>query len=91
MIINNYILDFERLNELTSNKNDNPTEGYTGTFFYGISKKILKKYLDVFIGELKVSEDETKHIIDTLVYNRILIHKSIIRENRIDEILDEQV
>ena len=88
--MNKYIIDFERINELTSHNNDNPQDGYSGTFCYSISKKILKKYMDIFMGETKVNEDAFEHIIDTLLYNGILVHKSTIRDNKISEILDEQ-
>ena len=44
MKIENFVIDFDRINELSSTKYDNPNEGYTGTYHFAVSRKILKEY-----------------------------------------------
>lgn len=38
---NNYIIDFERLNQLTTHNNDSPNNSTLGPYMYGITRKIL--------------------------------------------------
>ena len=88
----NYIIDFERVNELTTTKQDNPKEGYSGTYQYGICRKMISMYLEIYHGD-KVSNEcrniNMDTIIDTLVYNRILITKGQLREEKINTILND--
>jgi hypothetical protein len=94
MKIVDFIIDFDRINELSSTKDDNPTEGYTGTYHFAISRKIVKQYLDIFLGETQMSkqkhEEMLPHVVNTLIYNRVLIHAGTIREDRINQILEEE-
>jgi hypothetical protein len=85
----NYIIDFERVNELTTTKEDKPDEGYAGVYQYGVCRKIIKEYLMIYNGEMKPKGIEFESVIDTLVYNRILINKAILREDRINKILND--
>ena len=84
----NYIIDFERVNELTTTKEDNPNEGYAGVYPYGICRTMIKEYLMIYHGEKK-STISYESVIDTLVYNRILITKGQLREEKIDNILND--
>lgn len=94
---NDYIIDFERVNKLTTHPNDNPNSGgaFAATFMYGISRKILKDYLEIFatynkIGARpgKVSDEDYLKACEVLHFNKILINKADIRDNKIDEVLD---
>lgn len=89
-----YVIDFLKVNELTVHPNDNPnTTGYIpGTFCYNISRKMIREYLDIYReypGTNKISEKKYLDAVSQLVFNKILISKSDIRERRIDEIIEK--
>lgn len=91
-----YVIDFERLNELTSHPNDNPnTGGYqsSGTFVFSTTRKIIKEYLEIYsgvlIGKAPALGSNFDAIVDTLLYNKILLSESDLRDNKIKSILDE--
>ena len=94
MRLEDFIIDFDRVNELSSTKDDNPNEGHVGTYHFAISRKIVKQYLDIFVGDGQMSkskhEEILPHVINTLIYNRILIHKATLRDNKIDKILEDE-
>jgi len=82
MKINDFIIDFDRVNELSSTKNDS-NEGYNGTYHFAISRKLIKEYLDIlFDSKYRKNDDMMEHIINTLIYNR--------RKDRIEEILEDE-
>lgn len=84
----NYIIDFERINILTSHPTDvDIPKDILRTTTYSISKKIVKDYLDVFLSGRYKTDDIKSHVIDTLRYNKILITKSDIREDKLKEII----
>jgi len=91
MKINDFIIDFDRVNELSSTKSDSD-EGYNGTYHFAVSRKLIKEYLDVLFGDSKLrkNDDMVEHIINTLIYNRILVHAATIRKDRIEEILEDE-
>lgn len=91
------IIDFERINKLTSTENDKPTEGYSGLYNFSISRKIIKEYVELFCqyygyekrGDLRtVTDKELNHVVETLKYNGILIDKPTIRDRKINDILE---
>lgn len=89
----NYIIDFERINKLSTHPNDHLSEkSLEGALFtYGITRKTIKEYLEVYHNygtKRNLSDSEYKRlqmVIDTLEYNRILIDK---RDHKIGEILE---
>ena len=87
----NYIIDFDRVNQLTSHPNDtiNTSGGYGQPFIYSVSRKIIKSYLDIYLGEgnKAFTNSEWDQIIDTLHFNKILVSKSDIRDGKIEKIL----
>lgn len=99
-----YIIDFERVNQLTTHPNDDPSKsvGYSTPFVYSISRKLLKEYLEIYAGHdpyesykvgnrtRKVTQEEYKNIIETLKYNKILITSADVRNEKINTILDEK-
>ena len=92
-----YVIDFERLNELTTSIYDDPNDQSSpfsnGKFAYSTSKSIIKDYIDYFKrleDDFKL-KDKTNHVINTLEYNGILIHKSTIRDKKINQVLDENI
>jgi hypothetical protein len=93
-----YIIDFERVNQLTTTIYDDPNDKSSpfsdGKFAFSVSRKYIREYLDKFISmsERNTSKDNSEHIINTLVYNGILIDKATIRDRKIENILgDEKV
>jgi hypothetical protein len=47
--IEDWVIDFDRVNELTTTSKDSPDAGHTGTYYFSTSKKIVKDYVDKFI------------------------------------------
>ena len=88
-----YIIDFERVNKLTTSIYDDPNDKSNpfsdGKFAFSVSRKIIREYLENFnsMSERNTNEDKMNHIINTLEYNGILIHKSTIRDQKIEELL----
>lgn len=99
-----YIIDFERVNQLTAHPNDDPSKssGFAAPFTYSISRKILKEYLEIYIGynpseSYKIGNrtrtvpiEQYNNIIETLKHNKILISSADIRNEKINSILDEE-
>lgn len=98
---NNYIIDFERLNQLTTHNNDSPNNSTLGpSYMYGITRKILKEYMDIYVGYdpsktykagnrvTTVSLEQYLNIVETLKHNRILITPADIRDKKINQVLD---
>lgn len=99
-----YIIDFERVNQLTAHPNDDPSKsgGFAAPFTYSISRKILKEYLEIYIGynpseSYKIGNrtrtvpiEQYNNIIETLKHNKILISSADIRDKKINSILDEE-
>ena len=88
-----YIIDLERINELTSSQYDDPkginqplNQPYS---LHSISKYIIKQYLEIYMNKDSRHSDKSKLIeaIETLEYNKILISKSTIRDNTINQLL----
>jgi hypothetical protein len=98
-----YIIDFERVNELTAHPNDDPskTNGYATPFTYAISRKLLKEYIDIYVGydpsevykmgnkQRRVEPDQYENIVNTLKYNKVLISSADIRDKKIDKVLEK--
>lgn len=82
----NYIIDFERINQLTSHANDMPSAGYTPTYSYSHTRKLLKEYLELY-SSIKITDERYQHIVDTLVYNKILLRREDIRDGKINELI----
>ena len=94
----NYIIDFERVNQLTTHLKDKEVDGPMGNTVlspHGVSRKIIKDYLEIYhtfvSNKLKgrvtsdVSEERFNMIVDTLLYNGILVDK---RDKRIEQVLN---
>ena len=91
---NDYIIDFDRVNQLTTSIYDDPNDQSSpfvvGKFAFSVSRKIIKDYIEVFqsVSERNKASDKIEHIVNTLEYNGILIHKSTIRDKKINQILE---
>ena len=92
---NDYIIDFNRVNQLTTSIYDDPNDksnSFVGKFAYSVSRKVIKEYIDMFqsfSGSTRSTTiDKIEQIVNTLEYNGILIHKSTIRDKKINNILE---
>jgi hypothetical protein len=96
MLKKDYIIDFERVNQLTSSIYDDPNDKSspfsTGKFAFSVSRKIISNYLEQFSSiHIKTKiDDKILHVIETLEYNGILVSKSTLRDNKINKILENE-
>jgi hypothetical protein len=90
-----YVIDFERINQLTTSIYDDPTDKSNpftnGKFAFSSSRKIIIDYIEKFrsLQSRDIPDDRMQHVIDTLEYNGILISKAKIRDNKISKIINE--
>lgn len=89
-----YIIDFDRVNELTtivySERVKQSSAFSDGNIGYTLSRKIISDFLNKFTqSKSSTTDEEMNFIIETLVYNKILITKADIRDTKIDKVLDE--
>jgi hypothetical protein len=89
-----YIIDLERINQLTSSQYDDPkginqplNQPYS---LHSISKNIIKQCIEIYFNKDSRHSDKSKLIeaIETLEYNKILISKSTIRDTKINDIIE---
>jgi len=91
-----YIIDLERINQLTSHPADAVAlNQYTQSPVYSITKGLIKKYLEIFESRnfksnrvATHSEEDIKEAILILRYNKILISEADMRDKKIIEILE---
>lgn len=83
-----YIIDFERVNQLTAHPNDTANQtGYQPVFIHGVSRSIIKDYLKEYTDSTIKGKSINPSIIKTLIWNKILIGKAEIRDKKIEDIL----
>lgn len=81
----NYIIDFERINQLTAHPSDAP--GQMGPLLhYKISRKYIDMYLEVYYRGEKNGK-KYDEAVNTLLYNKILID---LRDQKIEKILQDE-
>lgn len=92
---NDYVIDFDRVNELTSHKNDTgSTNGLGSVFMYNPSRKIIKDYLDIYTSYnginnyrgSRITHDDYNRACEVLNYNKILLSRSDLRDTKINDI-----
>jgi len=90
-----YVIDFDRINELCVHPNDDPKGGISGIFVNSLNRQIIKEYLNIYTDSVtshgnirkKHSEVTLIEVIETLHFNRILVSKADIRDCKINEVL----
>lgn len=72
-----YVIDFKKLNELSINDS---------------IAKLYAKYLDIYlrVSDLPIRPKQINVTIKSLIYNKILINKADIRNEKIENLLDEK-
>jgi hypothetical protein len=94
-----YIIDFERINELTAHPKDDPDSGYAPFYTYNTTRNLIKQYMEVYQSyrntsgrgrSLRGKEECEKYeeAVEILHFNKILISKSDMRDSKIDELLN---
>lgn len=86
-----YIINFERINQLTSTIHDGTSDIGLPYSVHSISKNIIKQYMEIFTNRHSRRADNTKlvEVIETLRFNGIILSKSDIRDIDINKILEE--
>lgn len=93
-MISDYIIDFERINQLTSSQYDDQSgkNNYANlpSSIHSISKNIIKQYLEIYLNRDSKRADNSKLIeaIETLNFNKILISKADIRNQKLETLID---
>ena len=89
----NYIIDFERINQLTSHQKDTD-EGYVPFHVFNTTRNLIKQYMETYQNyrnsstrHRTVTDEQYQEAIEILHFNKILIDKSDIRDMKIDEVL----
>jgi len=92
-----YIIDFERINYLTSHQDDNPNRDFSPYYVYNITRSLIKEYMEVYqsyrgqIGKSQrfrtVNDNQYEEAVEILRFNKILLDKSDIRDEKIEKLL----
>lgn len=87
-----YIIDLERINELSApHPGDNP-DAYVPTSVHSISKMLIKKWIEIWESRRSKhtleTDDRVKSAFDNLRYNKILLTEADLRDRKLDTLLD---
>jgi hypothetical protein len=92
-----YIIDFERINYLSSHQDDNPNRDFSPYYVYNITRSLIKEYMEIYqsyrgqIGKAQrfrtVNDNQYEEAVEILRYNKILLDKSDIRDEKIEKLL----
>lgn len=98
-MVNEFIIDFDRLNQLTCHPNDNATNALSvyPNYMYAETRKLIKSYMTIYTEYTlptrgtqgsKISEDSYLKVVEILHFNRILISSADIRDGKINKVLE---
>jgi hypothetical protein len=90
-----FVIDYERLNDLTCTKQDDPEDGYTGKYLFSTSKTEIRNQIKLFTSlsnDINIETLGEKYVeaifaINTLRYNKILLSKEDIRDTKLEKLL----
>jgi hypothetical protein len=88
-----YIIDLERINELSApHPGDNP-DAYVPTSVHSISKMLIKKWIEIWESRSPrlETDDRIKSAFENLRYNKILLTEADLRDRKLDTLLDENL
>ena len=85
-----YIIDLERINELSAPHPGDDSNSYHPTAVFSVSKMLIKKWIEIWENRTTKSEsdDRVKSAFNSLRYNKILLDESDLRDRKIDKLLD---
>jgi hypothetical protein len=92
-----YIIDFERINYLTSHQDDKPEGGFAPYYVYNTTRSLIKEYMEIYqsyrgqIGKSSrfrtVTDKQYEEAVEILRFNKIILDKSDIRDEKIEKLL----
>lgn len=87
-----YILDLERINQLTApHPGDN--NGYQPTAVFSVSKSLIKKWVEIWENRSSrhslENDDKVKSAFENLRFNKILLTEADIRDRKLDTLLSD--
>jgi hypothetical protein len=100
-----YIIDFERINYLTSHPSYKPDEGYLPFHVYNTTRTLIKQYMETYqnynndsttmsrfrsTSHRSITIEQYNEAVEILRFNKILLDKSDIREQKLNEVLDDK-
>ena len=90
-----YILDLERINQLTAPHPGDNSNGYQPTVVFSVSKSLIKKWVEIWENTSSrhslENDDKVKSAFENLRFNKILLTEADIRDRKLDKILDENL
>ena len=90
-----YILDLERINQLTAPHPGDNSNGYQPTVVFSVSKSLIKKWVEIWENTSSrhslENDDKVKSTFENLRFNKILLTEADIRDRKLDKILDENL
>lgn len=88
-----YLIDLERINELTAPHPGDNSNAYQPTAVFSVSKMLIKKWVEIWENRNSKTEtdDKVKLAFENLRFNKILLSESDIRDKKLQFILDENI
>jgi hypothetical protein len=90
-----YIIDLERVNELTSPHPGDDSNALHPTAVFSVSRKLIRDWIEIWENRNSRSNlansDKVKSAFDNLRYNKILLTEADLRERKLDTLLDENI
>jgi hypothetical protein len=88
-----YLIDLERINELTAPHPGDNSSAYQPTSVFSVSKMLIKKWVEIWENRNSKTEtdDKVKLAFENLRFNKILLSESDIRDKKLQFILDENI
>ena len=88
-----YILDLERINQLTAPHPGDDSNGYQPTAVFSLSKMLIKKWIEIWENRSSrhslENDDKVKSAFENLRFNKILLTEADIRDRKLDNLLSD--
>lgn len=88
-----YILDLERINQLTAPHPSDDSNGYQPTAVFSVSKSLIKKWVEIWENRSSrhslENDDGVKSAFENLRFNKILLTEADLRDRKLDNLLSD--
>jgi hypothetical protein len=86
-----YVIDLERVNELTAPHPGDNSNSYQPTAVFSVSKMLIKKWIEIWESrtDRNQSDDRVQSAFESLRYNKILLTEADLRDRKLDNLIDE--
>ena len=86
-----YIIDLERVNELTAPHPGDNSNAYQPTAVFSVSKSLIKKWIEICENRNSRTEtdDKVKSAFENLRFNKILLTEADLRDRKLDNLLSD--